>query len=221
MGRYRLVTLCLSCAALLLAGGCAPPTARDYTDYRARMPRSVLVLPPLNHSVAVNAPYAYLSTVTRPLAECGYYVFPVAVVDAFMKENGLPTPGEMHAVSLHKIHEVFAADAVLYASIETYGQKYRILASEAVIRASVRLVDVITGATLWEGTAQAVQGSGDSGGGLIGLLLTAAIAQGVGATLDQAHELARQANTQMIFDKHNGLLYGPYHAEYAVDPRGR
>jgi hypothetical protein len=205
----------------MLASGCAPMPSRDYSAYRAHMPRSVLVLPPLSHSVEVNAPYAYLSTITQPLAECGYYVFPVAVVDAFMKENGLPTPGEMHAVPLGKLGEVFGADAVLYATIETYGQKYRIVSSNAVIKARTRLVDVATGTTLWEGTAQAVQSSGDSGGGLIGRLITAAISQGMGVTMDQAHQLAHEANTRMIFDREDGLLLGPYHPRYSEDARGR
>lgn len=40
-------------------------------------PRSILVLPPMNSSVDVNAPYSYLSTISTPLAEKGYYVFPV------------------------------------------------------------------------------------------------------------------------------------------------
>ena len=76
-------------AVAVLCGGCAT-TPYDYAPYRQHMPRSILVLPPLNESVEVNAPYSYLSTVTRPLAECGYYVFPVAVIDAFLKDNGLP-----------------------------------------------------------------------------------------------------------------------------------
>jgi hypothetical protein len=40
--------------------------------------------------------YIYLSTLTKPLAEKGYYVLPVAVIDQFLKENGLPTPAEMN-----------------------------------------------------------------------------------------------------------------------------
>src|SRR5689334_21500588 len=112
--------LCLVCTVLMLATGCAAPARLDYSVYRAHVPKSVLVLPPLNQSVEVNAPYGYLATISRPLAECGYYVFPVAVIDAFLKENGLPTPGEMHAISLQKIHEVFGADAVLYVTIEEY-----------------------------------------------------------------------------------------------------
>jgi hypothetical protein len=221
MRLYRFLMLYLAGAVLILTGGCATTTPPDYSAYRAHIPKSVLVLPPLNQSVEVNAPYAYLSTITRPLAECGYYVFPVAVVDALMKENGLPTPAEMHSVSLNKIREVFGADAVLYATIEEYGQKYQVLSSVTIVKARVSLVDVATGTTLWEGTAQAAQSSGDSGGGLIGMLVTAAVSQIVGTALDPAHALAYQANAQMIFNDHSGLLLGPYNPGYATDTRGR
>lgn len=78
---------------VLAVGGCAStPQPHDYGGYRSHMPRSVLVLPPTNDSIEVGASYVYLSTITRPLAEAGYYVFPVAVVDNFMKQTGLPTP---------------------------------------------------------------------------------------------------------------------------------
>jgi hypothetical protein len=217
----RSLALALCCATLLVAGGCVAPTPTDYSAYRAHLPRSVLVLPPLNQSVQVNAPYSYLSTVSQPLAEAGYYVFPVAVIDAFLKENGLPTPGEMHEVPLDKIGEVFGADAVLYVLIEDYGQKYQVLSSTTVVKAKAKLVDVPTGSTLWEGGVQVAQGSGDSGGGVIGMLVTAAVAQMIESTNDSAHPLAAQANTQMIFNPNTGFLLGPYHPGYEADARGR
>jgi hypothetical protein len=145
----------------------------------------------------------------------------VAVIDAFMKENGLPTPGEMHAVSLDKIHKVFGADAVLYVTIEEYGQKYQLLSSTTVVKVHAALVDVATGATLWAGRSQAVQSSGNAGGGIIGMLVTAAVSQIVQSATDNAHTLAVQANTQMIFDANSGLLFGPYNPEYKTDIRGR
>lgn len=217
----RRLARCSCCAVLLLAAGCAAPPTTDYSIYRDRLPRSVLVLPPLNHSVQVNAPYGYLSTISQPLAEAGYYVFPVAVVDAFMKENGLPTPGEMHTVGLDKIDQVFGADAVLYVTIEDYGQKYQVLSSTTIVKAHANLVDVATGATLWEGRAQVVQGSGDSGGGVIGMLVTAAVAQVINSAGDNAHALASQANAQMIVNADTGLLLGPYSPGYDTDARGR
>ena len=41
----------------------------------------------MSHSTDVRATYSYLSTVTMPLAEKGFYVFPVALVDQMMKDR--------------------------------------------------------------------------------------------------------------------------------------
>jgi hypothetical protein len=201
---------------------CSCAAKVDYSLYRSRLPRSILVLPPLNSSTAVEATYIYLSTASRPLAEAGYYIFPVAVIDAFMKENGLPTPDEMHGVLLDKIKEIIGADAVLYITIEEWGQKYHVISSSTVVRASGRLVDVETGATLWTGKAQAVRNSGGGGqGGIIGTLIAAAVHQIVYSMIDQTHELSRFATTAMVVNKDNGLLFGPRHPEYNSDQRGR
>ena len=207
---------------LSLLLGCAPGAKTyDYSNYRRHMPRSILVIPPTNDSVDVNAPYTYLSTVTRPLAEAGYYVFPVAVIDRFMQENGLPTPAEMNAVPLSKIGDIFGADAVLYVHIEEWGQKYAVLSSLTVVRARARLVDVRTGTTLWEGAAKAVEGSGDAGAGLLGMAVTAVVDQIVASATDRAHQLSAVANQGMLLHPKSGLLPGPYHPGYATDARGR
>ena len=77
-----------ACAlALLTAAGCAK--SYDYTNFREHRPRSILVLPPVNESREADAAWSYQSTVTRPLAERGYYVFPVAVVDRDRKSTRL------------------------------------------------------------------------------------------------------------------------------------
>ena len=53
----------------------------DYTAFKQSRPASILVIPPLNNSPDVAATYSMLSQVTLPLAEAGYYVFPVSLVD--------------------------------------------------------------------------------------------------------------------------------------------
>jgi hypothetical protein len=210
-------------AATLFVGSlaflCSCAAKVDYTLYRNRVPRSILVLPPLNESTTVEASYTYLSTVTRPLAEGGYYVFPVAVIDAFMKDNGLPHPDEMHGVPLDKIKEVIGPDAVLYVTIEEWGQKYQVIASVTIVRARARLVDAATGATLWTGKAEAARDSG--GSGLAERLVAAVIHQIIFSSIDQTHQVSRQANTAMVFNSNNGLLFGPRHPEFHTDPRGR
>ncbi len=102
---------------LLLLCGCQ--TAKDYTEFIKHQPRSILVLPPLNESVDIAGTYGVYSSVTKPIAEMRYYVFPVTEVDLFLKENGVPAAEEMHQVSLAKFREIFGADAVLYLTVKS------------------------------------------------------------------------------------------------------
>lgn len=178
-------------------------------------PTTVLVLPPLNNSSEPLAPYSYLASVSKPLAEAGYYVFPVAVIDAFLKENGLPTPGEMHTISLEKIAEVLAADAVLYVTINDYGQRYQVITSRTVFSASVELVSVSTGEVLWQGRANKSKSSSnyhnDSFGGMIA---SALVTQVLTANSDRAHGLAREANREM-FSNRRHFPKGPRYFKHA------
>jgi len=198
----------LAAAFCLLAGCAAAPM--DYTEFRLHQPRSILVLPPLNESTAVEATYGVLSTVTMPLAEMGYYVYPVAVMDRFLKENGMPTAGEMHQVPLDKVREIVSADAVLYITVRQYGTKYLLIDSVTTVQSTARLVDTQTGATLWAGQGGAAQRAGGSGN-LIADAIAAAVTQIINTATDRAHDVARYANINLLTIEDTGLLFGPYH----------
>ncbi len=130
--------------------------------------------------------------------EMGYYVFPVAIVDQFLKDNGLPGPGEMHQAPLNKLAEIFGTDSVLYITLLEYGTQYQVLNSAATAHAKAKLVDAKSGTLLWEGKARADQTSGGGGGGLIGALVQAAVTQVVSSTRDDAHTLSKDANTILL-----------------------
>jgi hypothetical protein len=185
----------------------------DYTNFRAHPPRSILVLPPLNDSTAVEGTYGYLTTVTRPVAERGYYVFPVAVVDQFMKENGLPGAAEMQQAPLAKVAEITGADAVLFLDLKQYGAQYRLLSSVVTVEVHAKLMDTRSGILLWEGNGIAQQGSGGSGS-LLGDLIAAAITQAINKHGDKAHQVSRIANANLFFPEQTGLPYGPYSEKY-------
>ncbi|MEO8005671.1 MAG: GNA1162 family protein [Betaproteobacteria bacterium] len=212
MNTSRLFSLIGVAAASLVMAGCATKPY-NYTNFREHPPRSILVLPPLNESTELLGSYSYLSAVTQPLAEQGYYVFPVAIVDQFMKENGMPTAGEMHQVPLKKIYEILGADSVMYVTVLEYGTKFQILKSVPTVKAAARLVDTRTGILLWEGNVTVVQNSNNSGGGLIGALIVAVVEQAINTTTDRAHALCGQANVILFTSKDTGLLYGPYRPE--------
>jgi hypothetical protein len=190
--------------------GCATTSPFDYTSFNQHPPRSILVLPPLNQSTAVEGTYSYLSTVSVPLAERGYYVFPVAVVDQLMKENGLPTAGEMHEVSPTKLGEITGADAVLYIVLHQYGSKFLLLGTTTSVEVSARLVDTQSGAVLWTGKALAQQSSSGNSGNLLADLIGAAITQIVNSKTDPAHQVSRQANAQLFGNPKRELPPGPY-----------
>lgn len=205
------VWLAVLMCIIVMASGCATVAPYDYTAFERSRPKSIVVIPPNNNSVEVNAPYIYLSTITRPLAEKGYYVFPVFMIDYFLKQNGLPTPEEMNGIPLDKIGEHIGADAVLYITIEEWGQKYQVIQSVTKVRATLKLVDVKTGALLWDSTAVAEQSSGDGGGGLAGMLISAVVTQILSSTIaDPTPDLARRANIAAIHSQARGLPDGPY-----------
>ncbi len=101
-------------AATALLTGCAAPVKTDYSAFRAAKPASILVLPPLNDSTDVNATFSMLAQSTYPLAESGYYVMPVTLVNETFHQNGLTMPADMHEVPVAKLKEIFGADAALY-----------------------------------------------------------------------------------------------------------
>jgi hypothetical protein len=195
--------------ALLATAGCKNAPPYDYTAFRQHVPRSILVLPPINESTAVEGTFGYLSTVSQPLAELGYYVFPVAVIDQLMRENGLPTAAEMHEVPLDKLREVTGADAVLYIVLHQYGSKYHLISSDTTVSVSARLVDTSTGTLLWDGKGIGKQGSNGGSGGLLAAVVAAAITQAMNTRLDPAHAVSRSANQLLFGTPRRELPRGP------------
>jgi hypothetical protein len=206
----------LALAALAMTA-CTTVEPYDYTAFHAHQPRSVLVLPPLDNTMEVDAAYAYLSTVTQPLAERGYYVFPVAVVDRMLRDNGLPGPGEMHQVPLARLGEVFGADAVLFITLEDWGTAYRVLDSATEVTAQARLVDVATGIEIWNGRHTAVYSSSSGAGSLTEMLVGALVNQVMSSVVDPSLDVARQCNQGLFCTEKRGLLLGPRHEDFGKD----
>jgi hypothetical protein len=212
-------TLLVGVASLLSLCGCATRAPHDYSALIEHMPRSILVLPPLDHSLEPAACYGSLAAISRPLAERGYYVFPVAVVDAMMRENGLPTPLEMHAVPLDKLVEVFDPDAVLYLTVHDWGTSFQVISSSTSVTIEARLVDAETGLDLWHATRTATQSSGGGDGSLAGLLIDAVVNQVGSAMSDPSPGLAREASWGLFASSDDGLLLGPLHPDHV--PTGK
>lgn len=196
---------------LLLLVSCATPY--NYENFRAAKPRSILILPPMSNSTDVRATYSYLSTVTFPVAEKGFYVFPVAMIDQMMKENGMPSANEMHQASIKKIREIINPDAILYLTLERYGTSYVVVDSQTTVTVFGKLISTLTGEVIWEGRASANDASSSGNSGLLGVVLGAVIKQAINSSVDQAHKIAPQANQILFNNQDSGLLNGPYHPQ--------
>ena len=210
----------LLAVGVLLLAGCATQPGYDYTAFRESRPKSILVLPPLNDSPDVNATYSMYAQTTLPLAESGYYVLPVTLVDEAFRQNGLTAPADIQQVPLKKLREIFGADAALYIKVTHYGTKYMIVSSETRVSAEGKLVDLRSGATLWEGraTASSAEGDNNSGGGALGLLLKAVITQIADTLSNRGHPIAGiTADRLLSAGRPNGILYGPRSPKYQKD----
>lgn len=205
-------------AIILLASGCASlPPAHDYSEFRNSNPQSILIVPPINNSPEVLASYSVMAQTALPIAESGYYVYPVAVVDQTFRNNGLTVAHDIHEVPFGKLHEIFGADAALYMVIENYGTSYNVVSSDTVVSVSAKLVDLRTGVLIWSDNASAssAETRGNGGGGLAGMLVEAVVNQIVETVTDRGFDIAAITSNRLLSaEVHNGLLHGPRSAKY-------
>lgn len=212
------ISALLTLALTLIVTGCTTnkTPSTDYSAFRESKPRSILVLPLKNTSPDVNASHGFLSSVTLPLAESGYYVFPVAVVEETFKQNGVSNPDDISAIPLKKLHDIFGADAVMYITITDYGTSYQVISSDTRVSAMARLVDLRTGKELWKGnaTASSNEGQNNNGGGILGILINAAVTQIAHSATDKAYDIAQVTSARLFSAGSGGLLYGPRSPKY-------
>ncbi|WP_431825933.1 DUF799 domain-containing protein [Burkholderia sp. F1] len=218
---FKLLSV-LGIVALLSA--CAQPAKHlDYTAFKKSQPRSILVLPPVNETTDVGATYGMLSQMTLPLAEAGYYVVPVAVMDETFKQNGLTNAAEIQDTPPAKLRDIFGADAALYSKVSKYGSVYQVEDSTTVVAASAKLVDLKTGDVLWQGEGRTTgkevgNNMSVNGLGIVGALVQAAVKQVAHSLTDEAHDVAGLTSKRLLSaGPPNGLPYGPRSTRYGTD----
>ena len=211
--------------AVTLLSGCQTTRkpSYDYAAFRVAAPASILVMPLVNHTPEVMAPYGMMAQIVRPIAEAGYYVFPVAVVNQTFIANGMTVAEDAQAINYQKLHEIFGADAGLYITVRDYGTSYAVLASDTIVSAEARLVDLRTGQLLWQGAASASSGEsrGANSNGLLGMLVEAALTQIIETVTDRGFDVAGITAARLLSTKaHNGILPGPRAASNQMPVQG-
>ncbi|MBY4899163.1 GNA1162 family protein [Cupriavidus sp. AU9028] len=212
---FRLPAL-LALAATLAA--CVPtPKRSDYTAFRAEHPRSVLVVPVVNRSVEVDAPDYFLSTISRPIAERGYYVFPVHLTKRIMEDEGLSDADLVHSNDPVVLANMFGADTVMYIRIDRWDSRYMVVQTTTTVELDYTLKSGKDGQTLWTHHEQlAYSPNNNSGGGLAGLIV-AAVAAAIEKAKPNYIPLAQTANFNAVGRVGLGLPAGPYDPKFKAD----
>lgn len=206
--------------AVLLLGGCATKAPLyDYAAFQQAKPATLLVMPPINESPDVKATPGVWANTTRPLAEAGFYVLPVSLVDQTFKQNGVNTANDAQEIPYPKLRDFFGADAAVYIKVKKYGTTYAVVASETRVEVECRVIDLRSGLLLWEGKAFATSAQQQSQGGIVGLLVTALVNQIVGTATDAVFDFASIADARLLgAPRYNGMLLGPRSPQYGQPP---
>lgn len=188
----------------LLAGCAVQPVQKDLSAFKAAAPRSILVVPVVNKSLDVDAPNYVLTTLPVPLAERGYYVFPVNTSKYVLEQEGYYEGERIHEMPPENLAKLFDADSILYVTIHRWDAQYIVISTQVTVEFEYRMVSR-EGVELWRGNQRIVYSPDNSSGGLLGMVINAAIARAAPNYLP----LTRQANNQVFYGP-QAFPEGPY-----------
>jgi hypothetical protein len=214
MNRFIIIFLLLIPAFL---PGCATQKPSfDWSAFEAASPRSILVLPVLNNTVDVDAPLYALSTISVPLGEIGYYVFPVNTVKTVLEQEGLYEGEAIKALGSATLAEWFGADSILYVEINKWDAQYALISTTVSVSIHYNLQDKY-GNEIWdEMVTMKYTPQNSSSGNPLADLIGAAITAGITRAAPNYIPLMNQANQAAFITGPKALPPGPY----ASQPEG-
>lgn len=207
-----------SLAICLLLTSCGAPKytrSSQYGKMYEEKPVTLLIMPPINRSSTVEAKELLYTSISRPLAEAGYYVIsPLMAMDILKNESAYDAEMFVEA-PLNKFAEYFGADAVVFSEIKSWTKVVLGSGISTNIRYFIRSTK--TGDILFDRTCNlfldlSTYYRNSSSTGWADLLLDVAISTAKTA-LTEPIEAARAANYYIFQD----IPYGKFHPEYQTD----
>ena len=110
---------------MLSACGISPDLTRGnlYPGMYEEKPVTLLVMPPINNSANVEAKELLYTSISRPLAEAGYYVIPPTLAMAVLRQESGYDAEMFIDHSLRQFHDFFGADAVVFSVIDSWAKQ--------------------------------------------------------------------------------------------------
>jgi len=210
----KLARLTIGFALLLLFTGCALqqlPTLQDtYPKMYQNPPVSILILPPINNSTAVEAKEYFACSLAEAVGSKGYYTFPVEAVFDVLRDEGLYDTETYTPVILNNIQKYFGADAVLITTINRWDKAWLGTRGSLKIEAEFALLSTSTAEVLWNITANTQVSMESSSDNLLGAMIESAIKTAVEDYFPNSHK----ANLQTM---DTALPWGKHHPEFGTD----
>lgn len=213
-----LAVTALACGGLALGACVTGPPPKSYAAMRAESPRGILVVPALNSTVSVDAADYFVSTISRPIAERGYYVFPAYMVKRLLEEEGLSDAGLVHQADASNFGRIFGCDAVMFVEITRWESQYIVISTSTNVEFKYTLKSCETGSTLWSDTqAMSYSPQASNSGNPLADLLVQAVVSAIEKAQPNYIPLTQQANLIATHTVGRGLPAGPYAPQYNQD----
>jgi len=192
--------------------GCATQntTKKDFSAFQTAAPRSILIVPAVNHSLDVDAPNYVLSALPIPLAEKGYYVFPVNTTKVVLEQEGLYEGDSVQQQKPEALAKLFGADAILYVTINHWDAQYAVITTTVTVDFDYRMVSKDGVEIFKENKKLQYSPQSNGSGSPLAQLITAAINAAVARSKPNYMPLTRMANTDVFITGKNPIPDGPY-----------
>jgi len=182
-----------------------------FPDMYSEKPASILVVPAINLTTAADAAALYATTIAKPLAESGYYVFSVPFIERFLQREGITDGEQVSNIPLSKFKEMFDADTVLFVTLNSWDTNYYITGGNVTVGARFELKSTASNKTLWQYDDVVVHNTSGNSGNLLADIIATAITTALVDYVPIAHIVNQRIVTSMPV--------GKYHKRHNTDQK--
>lgn len=210
---------------LLIAAGLASCTTsntvtrqKNYPKMYEDKPLSILIMPPINKTVDVDAKEYFYTSMAKPLCEKGYYVISPFVAMDFLKSESAYDSELFIDGDLAPFRNILGADAVLFTVINKWDKST--IGGKITVDIEYVLKSTATREVLFERKGElTVDTSVNSGGGGWGALIDLA-ASALSTALTDKVVAARRCNNYVLRDLPEGRYSPLFEKDQDVEAGG-
>ncbi|WP_434928032.1 GNA1162 family protein [Shewanella sp. HL-SH8] len=203
----------LSLLFILFFTGCTSTTttkeAAFPSMYGDTNRQTILIVPVINETTAAEAVDFLNATVAQPLANKGYYVLSIPIVNHLFKDAGVIDGSQLKGVPMASYKEKFGADSVLFIKLTNWETNYLVIAGNVTVGMEYVLMSTTTNEIIWSYKNTFAINTSSSSGNLIADIIVTAVST---AATDYV-PVARQVHENAVMT----LPVGKYHPKHLKD----